>query len=43
MLDGTSWGEMLSINEKKLYAGVRWQDYVKSVQNVEKCTIDFFC
>ena len=32
---------MLNVNDKKLYAGVTWHDYIKDVQNLEKYAINF--
>ena len=34
---------MLSINKKRSYTGIIWHDYIKSVQNLEKCVFNFFC
>ena len=42
ILGCTSWGGIFSVNGRKLYAEVMWRDYVKSMQNLEKCVIDFF-
>ena len=32
---------MLNVNEKRLYAGIIWYDYVKDMQNLKKYAINF--
>ena len=32
---------MLKLNKKKLHDKIIWYNYIKSVQNLEKCTINF--
>ena len=33
---------MLSVNGKKLYIKIIWNDYIKDIQNLEKYIIDLF-